>query len=202
MSAIGHAVLDVAAIIGVVALLAVITITAAGVMAVRAARRRWRAWRRSGDAPAPTRSRGVVTETAKQAVTAYAVTTASSLSSPQWWTVQLARRRMWKAVSAATHAVSVARRSGAPVGDLPTLANQLSSAARSVDALARAAGRTPAGHASSTVELGRIEQAALQLHRAALDSLTTVAAAEVGPLESAVQLEAVALAAGVRAPTT
>src|SRR5690349_665562 len=59
----------------------------------------------------------------------------SSLGSPGWWTVQNRRHRMWRAVSSAEHAVGIARRADAAVGDLPSLSKRLNEAASGLDAV-------------------------------------------------------------------
>jgi hypothetical protein len=102
-------------------------------------------------------------------------------------------------VRAADHAVTVARRAGAPVGELPTLVQQLDAAARSADAVVLATARGPRGGRPATLEVRRIEEAALQVQDAAVVSLQTAAGADVDPLLTTVRLEATALAAGRRA---
>jgi hypothetical protein len=178
---------------GVLGALVALTSGAVLVFAVRAVRRRYRvarerlrAFRRppAPDSVAPPRPGSVALAT---------------LGSPGWWAVQHRRHRMWRAVSAAEHAVEVARRSGAPVGDLPVLSRQLGSAARGVDSVLRASARLGALREDDRTDSRRIEAAAASIHDAALSSLRSVSRRETEPVVSAVQVEVAALAAGVRA---
>jgi hypothetical protein len=105
---------------------------------------------------------------------------------------------MWREVTAAEHAVRVAQDAGAPVGDLPALTSQLTAAARRVDAVLRASGQTHAVRRDVVAERERIEAAAADVHRAAVDSLKAVVDVETDPLVSAIRLEVAALSAGVR----
>lgn len=166
-----HLVVDVTAVAGLVVLLAVIALAAATTLMLRRLRR----------------------------LAAASTSLATTLTSAQWWATQQERRRMWRAVTAAKHAVAVARRAQAPVGDLPTLASQLETAARCADALARATAHSPRGTAVASTDVRRVEEAALQMHRAAVDSLQLIANSEVSPLLPSVRLEAQAVAAGIRA---
>lgn len=125
---------------------------------------------------------------------------AATVSSPAWWTAQHRRHRMWRAVSAAEQAVALARRSDAPVGDLPALTTQLTSAARGVDVVLRASGQGGSLGPEDRAACDQVLEAATDIHRAALDSLRLVRA-DTEPLLSAVQIEVAALAAGVRAAT-
>ena len=200
ITGIEHLVVDAAAVAGLLVLLAVIVIAAASTFMLRRLRRRWRALRR----PVGRRSSGFGLLTRVPAIdgrrlAATGMSLATTLASARWWATQQDRRRMWRAVTAAKHAVAVARRAGAPVGDLPTLACQLEAAARSADALARAAAGSPRVGAPASTEVRRVEEAALQLHRAAVDSLKAIATTDVSPLLRSVRLEAQALAAGIRA---
>lgn len=197
-----HLLTDVAAVAVLVLLLGVIVLVAAATMVVRRSRRRWRTLRRRLLLRHPARP-GVPTLLAGvdgRALAASGVrAAATTVGSPRWWATQQARRCMWRDVTAARHAVSVARRAGAPVGDLPALARQLETAARSADALARAGARSPRSAAPATAEVRRIDEAAQQIRRAAVDSLQTVATAETDLLLPSVRLEVAALAAGMRA---
>ncbi|MGZ6764715.1 MAG: hypothetical protein ACXVEU_03575 [Nocardioidaceae bacterium] len=173
-------------------LLVVSTLAAATTLAVRGVRRRYRVVRsqfalineRVGSRPR------------LPAVRAAAV---STLASPAWWAVQRERHRMWRAVSSAEHAVAVAQQAGAPVGDLPALSRQLKAAAGGVDAVLRASARSGSLRREATGEGRRLEEAAADLHGAALQSLRMVAAADAEPVLSQVRLEVTALGAGVRA---
>ena len=126
-------------------------------------------------------------------------TAAATVGSAGWWASQRDRHRMWRAVSSARNAVRVAEQSGAPVGDLPALCAQLSASAGRVDAVLRAS----AGDRPWRQDAGaqQVERAAVDVQRAAVDSLSTFAAADAEPVLSAVRLEVAALAAGLRAAT-
>jgi hypothetical protein len=161
------------------------------VVAVRRIRRRYRALRaRLPWRDAPRDSFGV---------SGLGATTASTIGSSGWWLVQHDRRRMWKAVWQAEHAVGVAQRSGAPLGDLPTVARQLTKAARAVDALLRASAADPSSRREARTELARVETAAADLHRAALESLRMIAGDDTDDVVSAARVEVTALAAGLQA---
>lgn len=188
------------AIVGLALLSGVVVLTVAATIAVRRVRRRWRAWRHGGVVRLQEAGR-VRTEpvTGGPVVPAAVLASAANVARPQWWAVQQSRRGMWRAVAAARHSVGVAGRSGAPVGDLPTLVAQLDLAARRADALARAYAGRADGSRSHHREVRRIEEAALQVHEAAVASLRSLAVAESEALLPAVRLEVAALAAGVRA---
>jgi hypothetical protein len=104
---------------------------------------------------------------------------------------------MWRAVTSCESAVAVAQRTGAPVGDLPSLVRRLRSAADRVDAQLRAS--TAHGSKEAGAAASRIEAAAADLQGAAEDAVQITAADESEPLMSAIRLEVAALAAGVRA---
>jgi len=197
---IGGLLVDAAAFAVLVVLLGLIGLTALATMMVVRLRRRWRSLR--GSVRARVHGSGLIAESSpvdRSAVSAAAMASGSRLTSPHWWATQQARRRMWRSVTAASHAVKVARASGAPVGDLTTVVRQLEVAARSADALARADADVPGNGRSGVLETRRIEEAALHVQQAALQSLQSIATVEIEPLLPAVRLEAAALAAGVRA---
>jgi hypothetical protein len=123
----------------------------------------------------------------------------ASLGSPGWWMVQNRRHRMWRAVTSAEHAVGVARRADAAVGDLPSLAGRLRTAANGVDAVLRASGRQGSLRDQDRQDCDRIVAAATDLRTAALSSLGSDSHADTQNVVSAVQLEVAALAAGLRA---
>ena len=164
----------------------------AGVMAARAARRRYRRLRhRLVLAPLAVGPRALGYVMRSPAV------------STTWWTVQVVRRRLWRSVSAAEHAVLTAREAGAPVGDLPTLVRQLRRAADAVDRALVAAGRarTPA----SAVVRHREQEtrdSAERIYAAAMESLTTTARGHTSELARSVQLETEALRAGLHSSLT
>jgi hypothetical protein len=122
-----------------------------------------------------------------------------TLGSPGWWLIQNRRHRMWRAVSSAQHAVSVARRADAAVGDLPALASRLTAAASGVDAVLRANGRHGSLPDEDGRECDRIVAAAEDLRAAALSSLRSGSRVDTDTVASAVQIEVAAVAAGVRA---
>lgn len=130
-----------------------------------------------------------------------AVATAT-VGSPGWWMVQRRRHQMWRAVTAAEHAVKVAEHAGVPVGDLPLLARRLRTATRGVDAQMRASAVAGALPKNVTDEPSRIQTAAVEVHRAALDAMRVMTGAEAEPLVSAIRVEVAALAAGVRAASS
>ena len=180
---------EVLLVLGVVSLLSLLAFATVTVFAVRAVGRRFRSVRTR------MRVRGVGADRPDlPAVRAAAVATVGSAS---WWASQRDRQRMWRAVSSAQHAVRVAEQSGAPVGDLPSLCDQLTQAAGRVDAVLRATGddRPWRQHAGAA----EIERAAHDVHRAAVDSLSTLATDDNETVLSAVRLEVEALGAGLRA---
>jgi hypothetical protein len=186
MDAVGE-VLLVLAVGSLLTVAAALTMT---VFALRAARRRYRVLR----SRVRVRGLGTAGRTDLPAVRAAA---AATVASTAWWATQRDRHEMWRAVSSAQHAVQVAQRSGAPVGDLPALCGQLAHAATRVDAVLRASEgdrpwRRDAGAA-------KVQQAAADVQRAAVESLAMIAAVDAEPVYSAVRLEVAALAAGVRA---
>jgi hypothetical protein len=191
---------EAAALAGLVLVVAFIFLTAAATIIVRRVRRRWHLERRPG------RSRlsgyglaHMVSVSGRHAVASMGLNAVDTVASPRWWATQQARRRMWRAMAAARHAVTVARRASAPIGDLPALLRQLEVAARSADALARAGAHGPGRAQPVIAEVGRIEDAATRLQDAAVQSLQALATADVDPLLPAVRREVAALAAGARA---
>ena len=174
---------DLLITIAVMGALAVATTGALAFVAVRSVRRRYRAARARVRSlrlpPAPV--------------------TVATMTSPGWWTAQNRRHRLWRAVSSAEHAVTLARRSDAPVGDLPSLTTQLRSAAVGVDAVLRATAVGGSLRPDDRAAYDQVVAAASDIHQAALSSLRTTSRADTEPLLSAVQIEVAALAAGVRA---
>lgn len=193
------AVAVLALVLTTVAVFAVITVR--GVRQVsRAARetcRRVGATIASGRRVEAVRARGQ--GASRTGVSAVAATTRATVGSPGWWIVQRDRRRLWRSVAAAEHAVKVAQRSNVTVGDLPILAAQLNTAARGVDSVLRASSHVGSLRALARCDAGAIEVAALDIHRAALDSLRATATADTEPMLSAIRIEVAALAAGARA---
>jgi len=190
MAAVGELIAIVAVVI-VLVFWVVVAVTATRV--VRGVRRRYRRLRTSL-VPASVVAAG---SSAPESVSLRGLT-AATVGSPVWWAVQHDRHRMWREVTAAEHAVRVAQEAGAPVGDLPDLTRQLSGAARGVDAVLRASGHTPAVRRDVAAERERIEAAAADVHRAAVDSIKATVDTDTDPLVSAIRVEVAALAAGVR----
>src|SRR4051794_24689419 len=176
-----------------VVLLGVLTMVFAAFLLVLVGARTVRRGRRRLDA---FRVRGGELFPAWSPATLGAVVT-TTLGSPSWWLVQQRRHRMWRAVTSSESAVAVAQRTGAPVGELPTLVRRLRSAADRVDAQLRAS--TAQGSGDAAASASRIEAAAADLQGAAEDAVQITAADESEPLMSAIRLEVAALAAGVRA---
>ena len=71
------------------------------------------------------------------------------LPDSRWIAAGRARRRLWRAVGAAGHAVAVAREAGAPTGDLETLCRRLRQAAADADRSLVMAGRATAATRTS-----------------------------------------------------
>lgn len=178
---------------GVMGLLFVIATGAAVVVVVRGVRRRYRSLRDRvvGVRGAPPDLPSLLRESGSVAV--------ASIGSPGWWAVQNRRHRMWRAVTSAEHAVSVARRADAAVGDLPMLAGRLHAAADRVDAVLRASGRQGSVRKEDSLDCDRIVAAACDLRGAAVSSLRSGSHADTDGVVSAVRIEVAALAAGMRA---
>jgi len=124
---------------------------------------------------------------------------AGSLGSPGWWAMEHRRHRMWRAVTSAEQAVTVARQAGAPVGDLPVLAQRLHAAARGVDAVLRADGGTGSLQPEHRADSDRIASAAFELRRAALTAVSAGTHADASSVVSAIRIETAAVTAGIRA---
>src|SRR3954454_16975074 len=110
----------------------VLVLTTVAVMAVstvrrvrrvsRAARETWRsvgATIASGRRLEPLRASRQRQGASPMGVSASAAATRATVGSPGWWIVQRDRRHLWRTVTAAGHAVKVAKRSNVTVGDLP-----------------------------------------------------------------------------------
>jgi hypothetical protein len=123
----------------------------------------------------------------------------TTIGSPGWWVAQNCRHRMWRAVTSAEHAVSVAHRADVAVGDLPGLATRLRATADGVDAVLRACGRQGSLREHDRRDCERIVTAASELRQAALSSLRSGSHTDTETIASAVQIEVAALAAGIRA---
>ena len=121
-----------------------------------------------------------------------------------WVAAARTRRRLWRAVTAAEHAVAQARKSGAPTGDLDSLCRRLRQAAADTDRSVAVAGRaTAAGtrsdHASS--QAADLVVAAGLIHDAAASSAASMARPAVASLTQDVHQEVTALSAGLASAT-
>lgn len=177
---------------GVIGVLLIIAAGAAAVVVVRGVRRRFRIVRSLLLAAQGSRRFPSLLPMSGAIVSA-------SIGSPGWWVVQNRRHRMWRAVSSAEHAVSVARRADVLVGDLPSLADRLRAAAVAADAVLRASGRQGPLGEQDCLDCDRIVAAASDLRRAALSSLSSGSHANTEAVVSAVHIEVAAVAAGLRA---
>jgi len=117
-----------------------------------------------------------------------------------WVAAVRTRRRLWRAVAGAEHAVAQARKSGAPTGDLDSLCRRLRLAAADADRSVALAGRataagTRADHASS--QAADLVAAAGMIHDAAASSAAYMTRPVVASLIQEVRQEATALSAGL-----
>jgi hypothetical protein len=163
------------------------------VLAVRWVRRRYRA---------TVTHDGWTGEAGRRGLREVGTVASATLGTPGWWISQHDRRRMWRAVRGAEQAVKAAQKTGAPVGDLPTVTRQLVTAARGVDAVLRASALDASSRHETRAELARIESASSDVRRAALDSLRLVTNGQTDDVVAAARIERTALAAGVRAVRT
>jgi hypothetical protein len=111
-----------------------------------------------------------------------------------------ARRQLWRAVSAAEHAVARARDGGAPVGDLEGLCRRLRTAAADADRSLTIAGRATAAGCqpeSASSQAGGLVSAAGQIQGAAAAALASMSRPVVSSLADDVSREVVALSAGM-----
>jgi hypothetical protein len=118
----------------------------------------------------------------------------------RWREGSRARRELWRAVGAAEHAVTAARRGGAPTGDLAVLCRRLRQAAEAADRRL-AIGQRPAvagsGPEPGVGEVSGLVSAAGQIQAAASGALASVSAPAVRQLADDVRIEVVALSAGL-----
>jgi hypothetical protein len=117
-----------------------------------------------------------------------------------WVAATLARRRLWRAVTAAEHAVAQARRTGAPTGDLNSLCRRLRQVANDTDRSLAIASRAmppgaPPAHVSS--QAANLVATAGQIQDAAAHSAASVSQPKVVSLADDVRQEVVALSAGL-----
>ncbi len=111
-----------------------------------------------------------------------------------------ARRELWRAVSAAEHAVAAARRGGAPTGDLDGMCRRLREAAGSADrrlAIGQRAAVAGAALDPAVSEVSGLLSAAGQIQAAASAALASVARPAARQLADDVRIEVTALAAGL-----
>ncbi len=111
-----------------------------------------------------------------------------------------ARRELWRAVSAAEHAVAAARRGGAPTGDLDALCRRLRRAAGSADrrlAIGQRPAVAGAGLDPAVSEVSGLLSAAGQIQAAASDALASVSRPAERQLADDVRIEVTALTAGL-----
>lgn len=123
----------------------------------------------------------------------------------RWLAVARERRRLWRAVGAAEHAVAAARQAGAPTGDLDGLCRRLRQAAADADrclSVSRRPAEPGAGHGAGAVaEVGHLVTAAGVIQDAAASAVASVARPAAASLAEDARLEAAALAAGIAAAT-
>jgi ABC-type molybdate transport system permease subunit len=159
-----------------------------GVLAVRAARQRYRRLRRR---------MLLVPLTVGPRMLGYVARTPAV--SPTWWTTQVDRRRLWRSVAAAEHAVATAKAAGAPLADLPSLNRQLRRAASAVDSAMVAASRSRTPTSAAVARQARdVRASADRIHHAAVESLSSVADGHTSQLARSVEIETEALRAGLQ----
>jgi len=142
-------------------------------------------------------------------------TVAGDGAGPRWlWSVPVpdrrwrggvrARRELWRAVSAAEHAVAAAHRGGAPTGDLFGLCRRLRRAADSVDcslAILQRSAESGAGTDQAIDGARDLITAARQIQAAASTALASVSRPATRDLAEDVRTEVVALTAGIARAT-
>ena len=118
----------------------------------------------------------------------------------RWIAASRARRSLWRAVSAADHAVAAARKAGAPTGDLPALCRRLRQAAADADrSLAIAARAAPAGQPRepAPAEVTDLVRAAGLIQDAAASAVASLSRPAARSLADDARREADALSAGI-----
>jgi hypothetical protein len=125
-----------------------------------------------------------------------------SLPAPgrRWIAAGRARRKLWRAVGAAGHAVAVARKAGAPTGDLDALCRRLRQAAADADRSLAMAGRaTGPGHQPELVstQVTDLMLAAGAIQDAAASSVASISRPAGRSLADDACREAEALSAGI-----
>jgi hypothetical protein len=118
----------------------------------------------------------------------------------RWIAAVTARRRLWRAVGAAEHAVAQARKAGAPTGDLDGLCRRLRHAAADADRSLAMAGRAtaPAGQRGpAPSEVTDLLAAAGMIQDIAAYVVASVSQPAARGLGGDVRREAEALSAGI-----
>lgn len=118
----------------------------------------------------------------------------------RWIAAGRARRRLWRAVGAAGHAVAVAREAGAPTGDLETLCRRLRQAAADADRSLVMAGRATAATRTSqpaSAEVSDLVRAADLIQEAAASAVASQSRPAARSLADDARREAEALSAGI-----
>jgi hypothetical protein len=117
----------------------------------------------------------------------------------RWLAVARERRRLWRAVGAAEHAVAVARHAGAPTGDLDGLCRRLRQAAADADRCLSVSRRPTAPGTGAVAEVSDLVAAAGVIQDAAASAVASTARPASAGLAEDARREAVALAAGIAA---
>jgi hypothetical protein len=117
----------------------------------------------------------------------------------RWIAASRARRRLWRAVSSAGHAVAVAREAGAPTGDLEALCRRLRQAAADTDRSLVMAGRATAATRTEpgSAEVGDLVRAAGLIQEAAASAVASLSLPAATSLADDARREAEALSAGI-----
>jgi hypothetical protein len=115
----------------------------------------------------------------------------------RWLAAARERRRLWRAVGAAEHAVAAARRAGAPAGELDQLCRRLRQAAGNADRCLSVS-RGGAGQGGSA-EVSEVVAAAGVIAEAAASAAAAMTQSAYQDLAGDARREAEALAAGIAA---
>ena len=118
----------------------------------------------------------------------------------RWIAARQARQELWRAVSAADHAVKTARQAGAPTGDLDALCRRLRRSAADADRSLSVARRAPAaggGLGPVPAQVGELIRTAGLIHDAAASAAASVTQPAARSLADDARQEAVALSAGI-----
>jgi hypothetical protein len=118
----------------------------------------------------------------------------------RWIAAARARQELWRAVSAAGHAVTAARQAGAPIGELDTLCRRLRHAAADADRALAVARRAPAAAGELdpvSSQIGDLVKTAGLIHDAAASAVASVYQPTATSLAGDARREAVALSAGI-----